>query len=137
VSRHWPFFGSRRHVKKKKKKPSFHQTLFLLPRVLDLEEMSSWQDIQQHTFTAWINDYLKDRGMHINDMKSDLRDGVALLNLLEIISGKPIGKRWNKNPRVPNQKYENNQIAVEFVKEEGLKLVNIGGVASFSFFVAN
>ncbi|ELR15268.1 calponin domain containing protein [Acanthamoeba castellanii str. Neff] len=88
----------------------------------------SWQDIQLHTFTAWINDYLKDRGMHINDLKTDLKDGVALLNLLEIISGKPIGKRWNKNPRVPNQKYENNQIAIEFVQAEGLKLVNIGGV---------
>jgi filamin len=87
----------------------------------------SWQDIQLHTFTAWINDYLKDRGMHINDLKTDLKDGVALLNLLEIISGKPIGKRWNKNPRVPNQKYENNQIAIEFVQAEGLKLVNIGG----------
>jgi filamin len=64
--------------------------------------------------------------MHINDLKTDLKDGVALLNLLEIISGKPIGKRWNKNPRVPNQKYENNQIAIEFVQAEGLKLVNIG-----------
>jgi hypothetical protein len=68
--------------------------------------------------------------MHINDLKTDLKDGVALLNLLEIISGKPIGKRWNKNPRVPNQKYENNQIAIEFVQAEGLKLVNIGNSPS-------
>jgi len=85
----------------------------------------SWQDIQQNTFTAWCNEYLKDRGMHVNDLQKDLKDGVLLINLLEIISGKSLG-RYNKNPRVPTQKYENTAIAIEFVKAEGIKIVNIG-----------
>jgi len=85
----------------------------------------SWQDIQKDTFTAWCNDYLKDRGMHVTDLQKDLRDGVLLINLLEIISGKSLGK-YNKNPRVPTQKYENTHIAIEFVKSEGIKIVNIG-----------
>jgi len=85
----------------------------------------SWQDIQQRTFTAWCNEFLKDRGMHINDLAKDLRDGILLINLLEIISGKSLGK-YNKNPKVPTQKYENTGIAIEFVKNEGIKLVNVG-----------
>eukprot|EP01088_Endostelium_zonatum_P011654 TRINITY_DN25809_c0_g1_i1.p1 TRINITY_DN25809_c0_g1~~TRINITY_DN25809_c0_g1_i1.p1 ORF type:complete len:439 (-),score=105.21 TRINITY_DN25809_c0_g1_i1:59-1375(-) len=87
----------------------------------------NWQDIQQNTFTQWCNHHLKDRGMHINDLKTDLRDGVLLVNLLEIISGKSLG-RYNRNPRVPNQKYENNAIAIEFLKTENIKLVNVGSV---------
>jgi len=46
---------------------------------------------------------------------------------LEILSGKSLG-RYNKNPKVNNQKYENTAIAIHFLtKEEGIKLVNIGG----------
>jgi len=63
--------------------------------------------------------------MHVNDLQKDLKDGVLLINLLEIISGKSLGK-YNKNPRVPTQKYENTHIAIEFVKSEGIKIVNIG-----------
>lgn len=77
------------------------------------------------TFTAWCNEYLKDRGMHVTDLQKDLKDGVLLINLLEILSGKSLG-RYNKNPRVPTQKYENTGIAIEFVKSENIKIVNIG-----------
>jgi len=86
----------------------------------------SWQDIQQRTFTGWCNEFLKDRGMHINDLSKDLKDGVLLINLLEIISGKSVPQRWNRHPKVPTQKYENTAIAVDFVKAEGIKLVNVG-----------
>jgi len=85
----------------------------------------SWQDIQVKTFTRWCNEYLKDRGMHVNDLQKDLKDGVLLINLLEILSGKSVGK-YNKNPRVPTQKYENTAIAIDFVKSENIKIVNIG-----------
>jgi len=63
--------------------------------------------------------------MHINDLQKDLKDGVLLINLLEIISGKSIG-RYNRHPKVPNQKYENNAIAIDFIQKENIKLVNIG-----------
>jgi len=48
-----------------------------------------------------------------------------LINLLEILSGKKIPK-YNRHPKVPAQKYENNHIAVNFVQSEGIKIVNIG-----------
>jgi filamin len=89
------------------------------------EVKKSWQDIQQNTFTRWCNDYLGDRGMKINDLKTDLKDGIFLINLLEAISGKSLG-RYNKHPKIPFQKGENLNIALAFIKEEGIKLVNIG-----------
>jgi len=64
--------------------------------------------------------------MHIDDLQKDFKDGVRLINLLEIISNKSLG-RYNKNPKVPTQKYENTQIAMEFIVNEGIKVVNIGG----------
>lgn len=88
--------------------------------------MANWIDIQQNTFTRWCNEHLKARGYFIKDLKTDLSDGLLLINLLEIISGKSLG-RYNKHPVVPYQKLENCNIAINFIQSEGLKLVNIGG----------
>jgi len=63
--------------------------------------------------------------MAINDLFTDLRDGLMLINLLEVISDKKLPK-YNRNPRIPAQRLENCVIALAFIKEEGLKLVNIG-----------
>jgi len=86
---------------------------------------SSWVDIQQNAFTRWVNEHLKDRGYHVKDLQKDLCDGILLVNLLEIISAKSLGK-YNRNPRIPAQKLENQVIALNFIKAEGLTLVNIG-----------
>ena len=63
--------------------------------------------------------------MKIEDLYSDLEDGVLLLTLLELISGKELGK-WPKKPRVRFQKLENLNRAINFIKSEGLTLVNTG-----------
>lgn len=86
---------------------------------------SHWQDIQTNTFTRWCNDELKKRGFTITDIKNDFKDGVLLVNLMEVISGKSLG-RYNKHPRIINQKLENLNIALAFIKSEGIKLVNVG-----------
>jgi len=85
----------------------------------------AWQDIQQNTFTRWANDYLKVRGIAVNDAKKDFSNGLALINLLEVISGKSLGK-YNRHPKIVHQKGENLNIALKFIESEGLKLVNIG-----------
>jgi hypothetical protein len=51
-------------------------------------QATHWADIQQKTFTRWVNLYLKERGMHVDDLEQDLKSGVLLVNLLEIISDK-------------------------------------------------
>jgi len=87
---------------------------------------TAWQDIQQLTFTRWCNEHLKKRGLHVNDLAKDLKNGILLCNLLEVISGKSLGT-WNRHPKVPMQQHENCDIAVSFIQAEGLKLVNISG----------
>eukprot|EP01114_Cavostelium_apophysatum_P020572 TRINITY_DN6934_c0_g2_i2.p1 TRINITY_DN6934_c0_g2~~TRINITY_DN6934_c0_g2_i2.p1 ORF type:complete len:436 (-),score=147.35 TRINITY_DN6934_c0_g2_i2:34-1299(-) len=86
---------------------------------------SSWIDIQQNAFTRWVNEHLKDRGMHCDNLQKDLCDGLLLINLLEIISSKSVG-RYNKHPVIIPQKLENTGIAINFITNEGIKLVNIG-----------
>lgn len=89
----------------------------------------AWQDIQKKTFTKWSNEHLKSRGrlavllrktdlalgMAIQDLFTDLRDGILLINLLETISEKKVGP-YNRNPRIGAQRLENQGIALNFIK---------------------
>jgi len=84
----------------------------------------SWVGVQKKTFTRWCNTYLIERMLNINDLATDFHDGLLLINLLEIISSKSI--RHNKNPRLIPQKLENLKFALDFLQQEGIKLVNIG-----------
>jgi len=85
-----------------------------------------WAAIQEKVFTRWCNDYLSERGMMIQDLKTDLKNGLNLCNLIEIISGKSVG-RINKHPTINIQKLENIQLALDYItKVEGIKLVNVG-----------
>jgi len=54
-----------------------------------------------------------------------LSNGLLLINLMEIISGKSLG-RYNKHPKIIQQKMENLNIALNFIKSEGIQLVNVG-----------
>mmetsp|Transcript_21744 Transcript_21744/g.29891 ORF Transcript_21744/g.29891 Transcript_21744/m.29891 type:complete len:636 (+) Transcript_21744:44-1951(+) len=85
-----------------------------------------WVEVQKKAFTRWMNQYLSQRMIKVEDISTDLADGVKLITLLEIISGKKMQKRWSANPRNPIVKKENLNTALEFVQSEGLKIVNIG-----------
>merc|ERR1712232_274094 len=85
-----------------------------------------WADIQEKAFTRWCNNHLEDRGRCINDFRTDWKDGLNLIALLEIFTFPKTMPRYNKHPRIPIQKTENIQIALDFLKNEGIKLVNIG-----------
>ena len=47
-----------------------------------------WVDVQKKTFTNWTNDHLKDTGRHVEDLQTDLDDGVTLIKLLEALAPK-------------------------------------------------
>lgn len=49
--------------------------------------------IQKKTFTKWMNQYLSKVGHRVDDLYEDLRDGVNLIVLLEILSGDKIVSR--------------------------------------------
>lgn len=83
------------------------------------------QQLQKKTFTRWVNTHLDDRKREVKDLSEDMEDGVNLINLMEVISGKKIGK-YKKKPKMHIQKLENLNKALQFIKSEGITLVNIG-----------
>lgn len=90
------------------------------------DEDAEWKRIQKKTFTRWCNEHLKKQDTAINDLTTDLSDGVRLIILLELLSEKKIG-RYSKKPRVHAQRMENVEMALNFItKTEKLRLVNIG-----------
>jgi filamin len=84
-----------------------------------------WKLIQENTFRRWCTQSLKSRGIDINDLATDFSDGVQLVALLEVLSQKKLG-RYNKNPKLRAQKLENCGLCLDFIKSEGLHVVNIG-----------
>jgi len=90
------------------------------------KQETQWVDVQKKTFTRWCNEFLKRRGIQIEDLYKDLSDGLVLINLLEILTHpKTVGKH-NAKPRIGVAKIENLAIVLNFIKREGIVLVNIG-----------
>lgn len=91
----------------------------------DLAEDAAWKRIQQNTFTRWANEHLKTVNKNINNLETDLSDGLRLIALVEVLSGKKLPKH-NKKPNFISQKLENVSVALKFLEEdEGIKIVNI------------
>jgi len=91
----------------------------------DLAEDAQWKKIQQNTFTRWANEHLKTIDRSINNLETDLSDGLRLIALIEVLSQKRMPK-YNKRPTFRSQKLENVSVALKFLQDEGIKIVNIG-----------
>jgi 3-deoxy-D-manno-octulosonic-acid transferase len=63
--------------------------------------------------------------MELDDLYAGLADGTILINLLEIISSKSF-RHYHKTPKFRAHAFENVSLALQFIKDEGLQLVNIG-----------
>ncbi|CAH0562197.1 unnamed protein product [Brassicogethes aeneus] len=91
----------------------------------ELAEDAQWKKIQQNTFTRWANEHLKTVAKHINNLETDLSDGLRLITLIEVLSGKRLPKH-NKKPSFRSQKLENVSVALKFLQDdEGIKIINI------------
>merc|ERR1712166_366072 len=93
--------------------------------------MAAYTQGQTTDRDAWINDHVKKRNMEIVDLFEDVKSGVMLLNLLEVIGGESVKQvlnvKYNKNPKMKIQMLENGNRVLEYVKAKGLDdLVNIG-----------
>lgn len=84
-----------------------------------------WINVQTKTFLNWINNALSSRGIRLDDLERDFEDGLELVALVEILSGRKI-HGINRKPRVRQAKGENLCLALEEVKLDGVKLINIG-----------
>nr|XP_014343669.1 PREDICTED: microtubule-actin cross-linking factor 1 [Latimeria chalumnae] len=78
--------------------------------------------VQKKTFTKWVNKHLIKVRKHINDLYEDLRDGHNLISLLEVLSGVKLPR---EKGRMRFHRLQNVQIALDFLKQRQVKLVNI------------
>ena len=89
----------------------------------------NWKKIQERTFTNWFNDrlrgHLKVAKKQVANLQTDLKDGVLLIDLLEKLTVKTVG-RYNKNPNTKMHCIENLGNALKFIFAQNIKLVNIG-----------
>ncbi|XP_046641662.1 filamin-A-like isoform X3 [Daphnia pulicaria] len=91
----------------------------------DLAEDAQWKRIQQNTFTRWANEHLKTVDKFIGSLETDLSDGLKLIALVEVLSGKKLPKH-TKKPTFRSQKLENVSVALKFLEhDEGIRIVNI------------
>jgi len=71
-----------------------------------------------------VNSHLKNRNIEVKDLRKDLKNGVNLIHLLEILSSESI--KHTLKPRFEVHMRENLANAFEFCKRAGLRFVNIG-----------
>ena len=111
-----------------------------------------WLAIQLNTFTNWLNwiareashagrlapgiyyplQLLKDDGFHITNLETDLCDGLFLIRLVEKLQQRMCaGKVYSESPS-ELQKLMNVQMVLDALREDGVKLVNIGAKWVFS-----
>ncbi|KAK4569839.1 alpha-actinin [Recurvomyces mirabilis] len=85
----------------------------------------AWVKVQAKTFTKWLNNKISVRNVQVNDLVKDLSDGIILIHLLEILSQESLG-RYAARPKLRVQRFENVNIALEFIKSRKIQLTNIG-----------
>ncbi|KAK4470193.1 hypothetical protein MN116_005771 [Schistosoma mekongi] len=91
----------------------------------DLAEDAQWKIFQKNTFTRWANEHFKKADLHIDDLETDLSDGLRLVALVEILSGHKF-RHINKRPTFRTQKLENVATILKYLEEtEGLRLISI------------
>lgn len=57
-------------------------------------EDPEWVTVQKKSFMAWANSHLKKRGKQpMTDLEEDMKDGLALIALLESLTNKEMGMK--------------------------------------------
>ena len=91
-----------------------------------------WKKLQVRTFTNWFNSILALGGPasgQITSLEEDLKDGLKLVQLLEILTPKRFDG-INGQINHEQQKLENLTIVFNYLKNEAkVKTVNIGKLA--------
>ena len=85
----------------------------------------SWMQIQRNTFTNWLNEQLKTVGVVIQDLRTDFADGVNLIRLVETLQGRNV-KAAVKKPQNQYEKFQNVTVALDAIRTDGVRIVNIG-----------
>ena len=87
--------------------------------------IKNWEKTQIKVFSRWCAKHLRTRGIKFEDVTTEFEDGIKLINLLEIIGKEPVKGKWHKECKNKYHKLENVGIAIEYIKNKGIKLTNI------------
>jgi len=77
-----------------------------------------WERVQIKAFTSWLNSILTGRNLNVEDIQTDLADGVKLINFLELLSDKKIGQKYDMKPASRIQMISNLHIALQFLEKQ-------------------
>ncbi|KAH9507324.1 hypothetical protein Btru_056910, partial [Bulinus truncatus] len=82
--------------------------------------------VQKKTFTNWMNTYLCKRvpPIKVENLFEEVKDGVVLLSLLEVLSGEKLPMEKGPKLRRPHH-LANISTALNFLEKKKIKLVNI------------
>lgn len=87
-----------------------------------------WVPLQAKVFTRWVSSLLKrDSKPEVKDVTKDLSNGVALIELAEILTHKKASRAWIQNPKNSIGKVQNCDLALDMFSNDGVKLVGISG----------
>jgi len=78
-----------------------------------MEKISHMSQHQQ-VLISWVNSHLSLRNMVIYDLHKDICNGVAFINLLEILSGKTV-KEYHRKPTTVQQMLQNCDLVIKFL----------------------
>ena len=88
-----------------------------------------WEHLQERTFTKWFNNVLRGHltssDSQVENLQTDLKDGLKLVQLLESLSKEKISG-VHKKPNFEPHKIENLSACFRFMEKANIKLVNIG-----------
>jgi hypothetical protein len=90
---------------------------------------ANWKRLQEQTFTKWFNNVLRaDRSrVQIENLETDLKDGLILVQLLESLSKERM-TGVHRKPNFEQHKIENLNACFRFMEKANIKLVNIGEI---------
>ncbi|PIK48586.1 putative dixin [Apostichopus japonicus] len=85
----------------------------------------SWEEWTQQlqAYVAWVNSQLKKKpGCHmVEDLRRDMQDGVALVHLLEIVSGESLA-RADYTPQTSTAMKENVERVLQFMTTKRIRM---------------
>ncbi|KAL9618569.1 MAG: hypothetical protein Q9160_006753 [Pyrenula sp. 1 TL-2023] len=84
-----------------------------------------WVNVQEKTFTKWLNSKVAASDISVKDLVKDLSDGIVLIHLLENLSNESLG-RYAAHPKLRVQRFENVNKSLDYVKTRGIQMTNIG-----------
>lgn len=83
----------------------------------------SWIRLQSKGFTAWANSHLVRRDLELSNVHDLTSNGLMLVNLLEILSGRKFSVAYEKNPKTHIQLVINMNACLAFMEKLEVKMV--------------